>query len=84
MMTLGWRLPRRHSPQSLRQCLAPTGFEGVKRDDDPVPAVQRRQPALVARTRIALRWRGPGALGKLQGLAPAAFSEDLVAVARTI
>jgi SAM-dependent methyltransferase len=70
------------TPDSLRQCLAVTGFEAIKLDYEVLPYVGIGVRAAGERVRRAIRWAGLWVLGKFLGIPPAAFAADLVAVAR--
>ena len=69
------------APDGLRQCLALTGFAPVMLDYERVP---RLDAWVIGQTRAAVRGVGLWVRGKFLGVCPAAFSHDLVAVARKI
>jgi cyclopropane fatty-acyl-phospholipid synthase-like methyltransferase len=60
---------------TLRQCLDMSNFETLKIDFEVLPAS-------AGRLRQTLRWSALWILGRLLGIKPAAFTEDLIAIAR--
>lgn len=66
------------TPDTLRQCLSVTGFDVVKIDYEALP---KRGKAL-SQVKQGIRWIGLWLLGKFLSLPPAAFTEDLIAIAR--
>jgi 2-polyprenyl-3-methyl-5-hydroxy-6-metoxy-1,4-benzoquinol methylase len=66
------------TPDSLRQCLSVTGFEIVKISYEAMP----RGRSLLTKFKQSVRRVVFRVLGKFIGVAPGAFTEDLIVVAR--
>ncbi len=66
------------TPDSLKQCLSVTGFETIKINYEVMP----RRGSLLTKLKQSIRRAVFGVLGKFIGVAPGAFVEDLIAVAR--
>jgi 2-polyprenyl-3-methyl-5-hydroxy-6-metoxy-1,4-benzoquinol methylase len=67
------------TPDSIRQCLETAGFKVLKIDYEKIPALK------IGKRHIIKRWvksAGLKVLGKFLGISSAAFSEDLVVVAK--
>lgn len=71
------------TPHSLGQCLNASGFDVIKIGYEVIPKTHRsRRLELASRLKRVVRWIGLWFLGKLLGVPPDAFTEDLIAVGR--